>query len=127
MSHNTNIINLMTQAREAMVTGNNQAARSILRQVTRLEPNNYRAWLWLAGISDAPSASLQYAKRAHEIAPNEPRVQQALSWANSRMQDVSAEPPDVERVVAAPKAPTEAEIEEVKKRDDNWLKRLGLN
>ena len=118
---------LMNEAREAIVKKDSRTARRVLRQITRQDPSNYRAWLWLAGVTDAPAASLQYVKRAQEIAPNEERVIDALEWARSRVAKAADTPSKIIRVRAANKFAPEAEIEEVRKKPVNpWLRRLGI-
>lgn len=118
---------LMEEAREAIVKKDSQVARRVLRQITRIEPNNYRAWLWLAGVTDAPAASLQYVKRAAAIAPNDERVVDALEWAEQRVQRHASQPSSsANRVIAVDKFAPQAEIEEVRKPVNPWLRRLGI-
>lgn len=77
----------LAEARRALEAGDIAEARRQLRLVVNQDPNNYRAWLWLAGITDSPAASLQYAKRAYSLRPSDGAVMEALTWAQKRMTD----------------------------------------
>ena len=92
---------LMAAARQAIATGNHPEARRLLRQAVRHESANYRAWLWLAGITEKPDAALQYARRAHELHPEDQRVRDALAWAEERAKTA----PVGERVTAGNQVP----------------------
>lgn len=75
----------LTAAHRALETGNLPEARKLLREVLRHEPQNYRAWLWLAGITPTPAASYQYIQRAQSLRPNDPAVLDAMRWAEQRV------------------------------------------
>lgn len=81
---------LMEQARAALERGDQTTARSLLRRAVADDPLNHRAWLWLAGITEAPAASLHYVRRAEALAPDDPTVQRALVWAEERLQTAAA-------------------------------------
>lgn len=116
---------LMDSTRTALEQGDLMGARRMLRQIVQTDPQNHRAWLWLAGITESPSASMQYVKRAQNIAPDDPTVHKALQWAEKRLQERQQFD---NRVVAAPppqqQSKTEPKAEEPKA--NGWLKRFGL-
>ncbi len=70
--------------RQAIEQGQHGRARRLLRDVLQHDPHNYRAWLWLAGITESAVASLEYVRRAHQLNPDDPIVQHALQWAEER-------------------------------------------
>lgn len=74
----------MQAARTAIEQGQRNQARRLLRTVLQTEPENYRAWLWLAGLTESPTASLEYVRRAHSLQPDDATVAKALAWAEQR-------------------------------------------
>lgn len=86
---NGNTLAQLDQARLAIENGNFGSARRILLNLLNVEPKNVRAWLWLAGITESPRASMSYIRRAQLIAPNDPLVREAVSWAQKRVADTA--------------------------------------
>ena len=76
---------LIQQAYKAIQTGQKVQAQHLLQQAIRQNPQDYRAWLWLASITTSPQISLQYVKRAEMLQPNNPHVKKALAWAEKRV------------------------------------------
>jgi lipoprotein-anchoring transpeptidase ErfK/SrfK len=76
---------LLKQAKTAVQQGNPQQARRLLQQAVRQDPQDYRAWLWLATVAPTPHASLEYINRADMLAPNNATVQKARRWAEKRL------------------------------------------
>ena len=76
---------LLKQAQTALKTGRRQEARQMLQQAVRQDPQNYRAWLWLASVTTSARASLDYVLRAETLMPNDPAVQKARAWAEKRL------------------------------------------
>ena len=76
----------LRSARKAIQEGNVSAARRQLLQILQDDKDNYRAWLWLSGITSQPDASHEYALRAQAIAPENEMVQNAVVWAQERKQ-----------------------------------------
>ena len=70
---------LLAGIREAQA-GNRSEARYLLLRVTELEPNNEKAWLWLASISEYPEELLVFLKNVLNINPNNA---QALEWSKA--------------------------------------------
>jgi predicted Zn-dependent protease len=59
------------RGRLALARGNPPAARRILESVTRREPQNLEAWLWLARASAGAPATFQLAvARFHQLLPH---------------------------------------------------------
>jgi len=54
---------------EAAREGNREEARNMFGLLTRQQPNNLQAWLWLAGVSDGPDERRAALERALEIEP----------------------------------------------------------
>lgn len=81
---------LMESATAAIVDKDLPTARRLLRQVTSQDSENYRAWMLLSGITtEQPSAALHYARRAHDLAPNDASVQAALEWAEQKYNEAN--------------------------------------
>jgi lipoprotein-anchoring transpeptidase ErfK/SrfK len=74
---------LIEKAKEALRKGDRQVARRLAQKALSFEPNNVDAWLLLGGLS-SPRASLVFLEKARVIAPDDPRVNQAIAWANDR-------------------------------------------
>ena len=81
---------LIAEAKAALRRGERWQSRRIARMVIAENPNNVDAWLILAGLSE-PQASLYYAQKAQAIAPEDPRVKNALAWAQGRIVQISLE------------------------------------
>jgi lipoprotein-anchoring transpeptidase ErfK/SrfK len=79
-------------AQVALKQGDRHAARELLQQAVSANPADYRAWLWLSGITPSPRASLDYARRAADLKPNDPTVARALAWAEGRAAALPASP-----------------------------------
>ena len=75
----------INQAKEAIQNGRFLEARQLLRKVTRLDPQNHTAWLWLASVADTPQQALAYVQQAEKLRPNDPIVLEALVWAKGRL------------------------------------------
>jgi lipoprotein-anchoring transpeptidase ErfK/SrfK len=76
---------LLQAARQAASKGQTQQARELLQQAVRQYPDDYRAWLWLAGLTSSAKASLNYIARAEILKPGDPQVQRARAWAERRL------------------------------------------
>lgn len=77
---------LTQQARSAIHNGNKPQARVLLQQTLQQDPNDYQAWLLLAGVTDSPEQSLQYIERAEMLNPHDPSIAKARRWAEDRLQ-----------------------------------------
>ena len=67
---------------EAAREGNREEARNLFGLLTRQEPDNAQAWLWLAGVADGPEQRRAALERAVELDPARPEfraLQQVLA------------------------------------------------
>ncbi len=85
----------LTAARTALELGDLDNARRLLHLVLRSDPTNYKAWLWLSGITDSAEKSLDFALRAQALAPDDPAVGQAVQWAKQRYRQETASEPKI--------------------------------
>lgn len=99
----TQTTELLRAAREAIRAGKRLEARHILEQVVRQDPGAFNAWLWLAGVTSSPRASLAYLDRAEALRPGDARVAQARRWAHARAR-AAAEPEDAAIVTTSTEA-----------------------
>jgi lipoprotein-anchoring transpeptidase ErfK/SrfK len=75
---------ILEQAKSAMKSGDNPAARQLARQAAQLAPELEEAWLMMAALAK-PQASLEYLRKAQQINPTSPRVQKGLAWATENL------------------------------------------
>ncbi|NKQ34237.1 MAG: L,D-transpeptidase family protein [Chloroflexi bacterium] len=80
---------LVRRAATAVKQGQSNHARLLLQEAVRRDPQNYRAWLWLASIAPTPQASLDCVARAEMLRPNDPAVREARAWAEKRLAAIS--------------------------------------
>jgi lipoprotein-anchoring transpeptidase ErfK/SrfK len=97
---------LIQQAKYAIHQGNKSQARALLQQAIQQDPNDFRAWLLLAGATESPEQSLHYIERAEMLNPRDPSVAKARRWAEDRLEKT--------------KPPQEPTIPKTQKR--NWWK-----
>ena len=74
----------LQQARAAIKRGDQDEARRLLERAVRISPNDYRAWLWLAGVTPSAQASAAYLERAAaliRIAHPDFRDELSEAWA----------------------------------------------
>ena len=81
---------LLLAAQEAIRVGQRERARQLLRQAIRQNPGDYRSWLWLAGLSTSPNASLAYIDRAAALNPGDSTIDRARAWAENRLDTTTA-------------------------------------
>lgn len=91
---------LLRQAKTAVQQQNFHEARRLLQQAVRQDPQDYRAWLWLATVAPSPHASLEYVNRAEMLAPGNVTVQKARRWAEKRLAD--SDPHDTTDTLTVP-------------------------
>lgn len=72
-------------ARQAIATGRVSEARRLLQSYVRRAPEDHHGWLWLAGVTSSPQASLEYLSRAERLKPGDPAVAKARAWAEQRL------------------------------------------
>lgn len=76
---------LIQRAGEAVRVGDMRQARTLLLQAVRQDASDHIAWLGLARIAAMPQASLDYARRAARMQPDDPLTQKVLAWAERRV------------------------------------------
>lgn len=76
---------LLRAAQAAIQAGQRPQARLWLRQAIRQNPGDYRAWLWLGGLTTSPRAALHCISQAEALNPHSPAVQAARQWAEARL------------------------------------------
>ncbi|MBL8797650.1 MAG: response regulator [Planctomycetia bacterium] len=76
----------MSQAAQTMLregiaaarAGNKPLTRQLLREVTRAEPRNEVAWLWLAGVAESPQEAVLHLERVLTLNPANERAREGL-------------------------------------------------
>jgi lipoprotein-anchoring transpeptidase ErfK/SrfK len=122
---------LLEAARQAAKNGQRRQARELLEEAIRQDPADYRAWLWLSGLSSSPRASLAYVARAEILKPDDSQVQRARAWAERRLAATPTDSPnEAEHVIgqsaavtkSAPQAtPAERSHPKAERRPISWL------
>ena len=77
---------LIQRAGEAVKAGKRRQARQLLLQALKQDPSDHIAWLGLARVAATPQASLDFARRAARLQPNDALVKKVLVWAEERQQ-----------------------------------------
>lgn len=75
----------------ALKAGDRQTARRLLTQAVSAQPQNARAWLWLAACLDDPERQRFCLQKAADLQPDEPGLQAALQQYQARRE---ADEPD---------------------------------
>ncbi len=75
----------LNAAQQAITAGRVAEARRLLQAYARENPEDYRPWLWLAGLTASPGQSLRYLEQAERLNPNDPAIARARAWTISRM------------------------------------------
>jgi tetratricopeptide (TPR) repeat protein len=89
--------------------GKREDARALLMQVVEADERNEQAWLWLAGVVDAPEDIRTCLQNVLDLNPANQQAQQGLAWVEQRYgrfeeSNQPAEPapaPPIERQVSA--------------------------
>ncbi len=84
---------------EAAREGNREEARNLFSLLTRQEPDNVQAWLWLAGVADGPDQRRVALEQVVALDPSNEMAQkglQAMGAAPSARADERVVPPTVE-------------------------------
>ena len=74
---------LLLESKAALRRGDRALARRLAQRAVALNPESLEGWLILGGLSK-PNASLAYLEIARNIAPDDPRVIAAITWAQKR-------------------------------------------
>lgn len=76
---------LIQRAGEAVKAGDRRQAQTLLLQAVRQDARDHVAWMGLARVAPTPQASLDYARRAARLQPNDPLVKKVLAWAEKQV------------------------------------------
>lgn len=91
----TNENNLLHQsllnARRAYQAGDHRQVRYWAQKAAAIAPEQEEAWLWLAAVAN-PRASVDYLRRALEIAPQSQRARKGMHWAVKRLRESQPKP-----------------------------------
>src|SRR5689334_12155322 len=79
---------------DAAREGNREEARNLFGLLTRQEPDNLQAWLWLAGVADGPEERRAALERVLELDPTN-------EMANKGLQTMGGGPTQRETAAAA--------------------------
>ncbi len=101
---------LLASAIAAAKAGNKAEARRLLSQITRQDPNNESAWLWLSGVVEDDHQRIQCLEKVLKINPANPHALRGLAvlkrqtaHAQRGKETPRPEPPPI---LTAPPAPT---------------------
>ncbi len=87
---------LINQALEtgirAVREGDKELARQLLRKVIEMDPEQERAWLWLAGAAVTPQAAQEYLQTVLALNPDNQQARVGLRWVQSKL-PASPKPP----------------------------------
>jgi len=93
----------LQNAREALRSGDRNAARRWAEQAARLAPQLEDPWLILAAVA-SPKASMAFIERALKINPDSPRARKGMQWALKRLQSAPSAPKKAEGTTQQAKA-----------------------
>jgi hypothetical protein len=85
--------------------GNREAARNLFELLTRQEPDNAQAWLWLAGVADGPDQRREALQRVLRLDPSNDMARkglQAMGVDTAAVIAAAAPVPAADPVPAAP-------------------------
>jgi len=75
---------LLEQGISAAITGRRDEARTLLTQVVEADDGNEQAWLWLAGLVEAPEEIRTCLENVLHLNPDNIKAQQGLVWLEQR-------------------------------------------
>lgn len=78
-SSRADIERLLSLSTRVAQSGNREAARNLLRAITREHPDEPRAWLWLAGVAESAEEQHMALERVLAIEPENTLAQQRLA------------------------------------------------
>jgi lipoprotein-anchoring transpeptidase ErfK/SrfK len=118
---------------ELVRTGRKDQARFLLLRTVGKNPNDFKAWLWLAGLADSTEERMQYIARAESLHPNDPILIKARIWAQ-KSESVASIPDahsldliPVDRAKTSPRTPSQNRYATREKRGKRWrLLKFGV-
>jgi peptide/nickel transport system permease protein len=109
---------LIALVKKHLKAGDQNKAKSVAQHLTAKHPGVLEGWLFLAALSE-PDKRMAYLAKAEEIAPDDPRVQKAMSWATKQPTDANLSPELPAQTVSMPQKPLSVQT--------SWLARLSQN
>ena len=71
---------LLQEAIASALSGDKQAARESLKQVTIQYPENELGWLWLASVAPTPQETMRCWRHAYQLNPQQEQAVRGLKW-----------------------------------------------
>jgi tetratricopeptide (TPR) repeat protein len=96
---------LLSQGIAAVRAGKRDEARALLMQVVEADERNEQAWLWLAGVVDAPEDIRTCLQNVLDLNPANQQAQQGLAWVEQRYGLPAPEAPPSAPEVPSPAPP----------------------
>lgn len=96
---------LLEQGISAAITGRRDEARTLLTQVVEADDGNEQAWLWLAGLVEAPEEIRTCLENVLHLNPDNIKAQQGLVWLEQRHGTRPVADGDVIDILPAQSAP----------------------
>jgi tetratricopeptide (TPR) repeat protein len=78
------VIDRLQQGIAAARAGQREQARALLMQVVEGDERNEQAWLWLAGVVDAPEDMRTCLQNVLDLNPGNQQAQHGLAWVDQR-------------------------------------------
>jgi len=92
------ISDLLTNGKQAAMSGQRDLAREMLAYVVYLDPANADGWLWLSGVVDSPEQVRYCLERTLRIDPNNARAHRGMEWLDARQAEIDEARAAAERV-----------------------------
>jgi peptide/nickel transport system permease protein len=88
---NTKALPLIQLVKDHLKKGDFAAAKQVAIHLTTRYPDVVEGWLFLVGLAD-PVDRAAYLSKAADLAPQDPRVKEALAWAEAYAEKVTERP-----------------------------------
>lgn len=112
--------NYLEAARLAIKSGEKTRAQRMLYHVLQIDPQNFTAWLLLAGVTPSPQHAMRYVSRAEILQPDHPAIPRAKAWLEKKQQQACQATP------SPLKQPPETAKRPSRHPWSTWLIRGGL-
>lgn len=86
VSTTTTVVSLLKEGVAAAKEKNATRARTLFRQVTRLQPNNEYAWHWLSLLAECPEDAQIYLQKVLQVNAQNRGAQVGLRWIDYKIQ-----------------------------------------
>ena len=100
--HNEKNLPLIELVKKHLREGDRAQAKRTAQHLVNRHPEILEGWLFMAGLSENPAERQGYVSKAHQIAPNDPRVIKAIAWLNEQDEEPLS---DTAPVTISQKAP----------------------